>query len=196
VYEAVARGARARGVSFAAATVVGLDEWVGLEPGDPARCDSRLRRELIDRLDAPPAYRPIRVDGVAADAAAAAHDAEAARLDLVLLGLGQNGHVGFNEPGSTAGSGTRVVALAESSRLAAVERYGARRVPEAGITVGIDRLLDAGEIWLLVTGEHKRDVLRRALLEPETADCPATFLRRHPRLRVIADDPAGRGLSD
>jgi 6-phosphogluconolactonase/glucosamine-6-phosphate isomerase/deaminase len=190
VYEAVVAGARARGVSFARATVVGLDEWVGLAPGDPARCDTRLRRELIDRLDPPPVYRPIAIDGVAADTAAAAHDAEAARLDLVLLGLGQNGHVGFNEPGSSADSATRVVALAESSRLAAVERYGARRMPEAGITVGMDRLLEAGEIWLLVTGERKRDVLGRALHAPESADSPASFLRRHQRLHVIADEAA------
>lgn len=178
--------------SLADATVVLLDEYVGLPPADPARCDARLRRELLDLVSPPPrAFHPIRVDDLAPAVAAREHDAVAAQgLDLALLGLGMNGHIGLNEPGSTADSPTRVVPLAESSRAAARSRYGAGTDPAAGITLGMDRLLAAHDVWVLVTGAHKADVLARALLEPASAECPASYLRRHPRLRVIADEPA------
>ena len=181
-------------VSFAQATVVLLDEWADLPPGDPARCDVRLRRELLDRLAPPPRFVPIDVDGSDDDAAALAHDEAARDLDLAVLGLGANGHVGFNEPGSRPDDPTRLVRLARSSREAAMARYGAARMPTGGITIGLARLLEAREAWLLVTGAHKAGVLRRALREPEGPDCPASYLRRHPRLTVFADEAAAAAL--
>ena len=187
--ELVAREVRGE-VSFAQATVVLLDEWADLPPGDPARCDVRLRRELLDRLAPPPRFIAIDVDGSDDDEAAAAHDVAARDLDLALVGLGMNGHVGFNEPGSRPDDPTRLVRLARSSREAATARYGATTMPTGGITVGLARLLEAREAWLLVTGAHKAAVLRRALREPEGPDCPASYLRRHPRLTVFADEGA------
>ncbi len=192
VYAALATRLEAGEASLQRATVVLLDEWVGLDPDDPARCDGRLRRELLDRVrPRPAAFYTVRVDELPPGEAAARHDEVAAGgLSLTLLGLGANGHVGFNEPGSTADSPTRVVALEMGSREAAVERYGAGRIPEAGITLGIDRLLASDEIWLLVTGARKAEVLERALRGPMGPDVPASFLRSHPRLRVIADTAA------
>ncbi len=119
----------------------------------------------------------------------------AAGLDLVLLGLGMNGHVGLNEPGSEADSPTRVVEIADSSRSAATERYGAATAPTRGITLGMDRLLTADEVWLLVRGERKAAILARTLEGPEGPDVPATFLRRHPRFTVFADRSAAAGLA-
>jgi glucosamine-6-phosphate deaminase len=191
--ELVARDVRGE-VSFAQATVVLLDEWADLPPGDPARCDVRLRRELLDRLAPPPRFVPIDVDGSDDDAAARAHDEVARGLDLAVLGLGMNGHVGFNEPGCRPDDPTRLVRLARSSREAAVARYGAATMPTGGITIGMARLLEAREVWLLVTGERKASVLRRALRDPEGPDCPASYLRRHPRLTVFADEAAAARL--
>ncbi len=197
LYEALAARAAAGDVSFADATIVLLDEYLGLAPGDPARCDERLRRELVDRLDPPPrAYHAIDADGPDPDEAARRHDAVAAEgLDLVLLGLGANGHIGLNEPGSRPEDPTRVVRIAASSRSVAVERYGADPPPTGGITLGIGRLLEAAEIWLLVTGEAKAGILARALERPEGPDCPASYLRRHPNVRVAADTAAASRLS-
>ena len=121
--ELVAREVRGD-VSFAQATVVLLDEWADLPPGDPARCDVRLRRELLDRLAPPPRFVAIDVDGSDDQAAARAHDDAARDLDLAVVGLGMNGHVGFNEPGSRPDDATRLVRLARSSREAAMARYG------------------------------------------------------------------------
>lgn len=191
----VARAAAGE-VSFAGVTIVLLDEFLGLPPGDPARCDVRLSRELLDRLGTPPeAIHTIDADAPDPEAAARAHDAVAAEgLDLALLGLGMNGHIALNEPGSGPASPTRVVRIAASTRDAAVDRYGAGHAPAAGITLGMDRLLRAGEVWLLVTGARKAEVLARALEGPESVDCPASFLRRHPRLWVIADEAAAANL--
>jgi len=197
VYARLAALARAGEAPFGGATVVALDEYLDLPPGHPARCDVRLRRELLDLLPAPPsAFHRIEADDPDPEAAAARIDAVAADgLDLALLGLGANGHVGLNEPGSYADAPTRVVRTSESSRRAAAERYGADPAPSAGITLGVARLLEALEIWLLVTGERKAGILARALEAPEGPDCPATWLRRHPALRVIADDAAAARLT-
>ncbi|HYO43527.1 MAG TPA: glucosamine-6-phosphate deaminase [Candidatus Limnocylindrales bacterium] len=198
VYAELVAGEWRGEVSLRSATVVLLDEWVGLPAGDPARCDARLRDELIDQLVSPPAFVPIGVDsGPDFEAIAAEHDAVVAHgLDLAVLGLGMNGHVGFNEPGSRPDDGTRLVRLAASSREAATARYGASSAPTTGITVGLARLLEAGECWLLVTGSRKAAILKRALDEPEGPDCPASYLRRHPHLVVFADEPAAALLRE
>jgi glucosamine-6-phosphate deaminase len=196
VYAALATLVASGAASLTATEVLLLDEYLGLPPGHPARCDERLRRELLGRLPAPPAaFHAVQVDALPPGEAAAAHDAVAARgIDLALLGLGANGHVGLNEPGSRPDAPTRVVDLAPSSRRAAAERYGADPAPTAGITIGLDRLQAAGEIWLLVTGEPKAWILARVLEEPVGPDCPASLLRRHPALRVIADEAAAGEL--
>lgn len=174
--------------------IVLLDEYLGLPEGDPARGGDRLRRELVERLpEAPAAYHDIDLTADAAEAAGR-HDAVAAHgLDLTLVGLGANGHIGLNEPGSRPDSPTRVVELAPESRVSAAG-YGATEAPRRGITLGLGRLLASAELWLLVTGARKAGILARALEGPETADVPASFLRRHPALRVFADEEAAGSL--
>jgi glucosamine-6-phosphate deaminase len=176
---------------WSAATIVLLDEYLGLPPGDPARGGDRLRRELVDHVK-PARFVAIDADAADPEAAARAHDAVAAEgLDLTLLGLGLNGHIGLDEPGSPADCETRVVTLTPRSQEVAAG-YGAGATPQRGITLGIARLLESREIWLLVTGERKADILESALRGPEGPDVPASFLRRHPNLRVVADEPAAR----
>lgn len=179
---------------WAEATDILLDEYLGLAPDDPAACAPRLRRELVDRLR-PGRFVEIDTATRDAEAAASAHDAVAAEgIDLALVGLGLNGHVGFNEPGSTADSPTRVVELHPQSREAATG-YGAGDAPARGITLGLARLLEADELWLLVTGARKAEILRATIEGPETPDVPASYLRRHPRSRVLADESAAALLA-
>lgn len=187
LYAALAASAGADAGLWAQATVVLLDDYVGLAPDDPAAGGPRLRREIVDRVR-PAAFVEIDPSGDP-EVAVARHDAAARDLDLAIVGLGLNGHIGFNEPGSTAGSPTRVVDLHPRSREAAAG-YGTDAAPERGITIGLARLLEARELWLLVTGERKAEILRAALEGPETPDVPASYLRRHPNWRVMADDAA------
>ena len=182
--------------SLSEAHVILLDEYLGLPADDPALGGPRLRRELLDRVERPPAFTSIDSATIDPDGEAARlDDVAAAGVDIAVLGLGLNGHVGMNEPGSTAESRTRVVRLDPTTRDVATERYGASRPPSAGITLGIARLLEADEIWLLVSGARKASILARALADPEGPDCPATYLRRHPRLRVMADAEAAADLA-
>ena len=193
MYEALPGILRARSLSAAAATVVLLDEYVGLPAGHRARCDSMLRRGLLDHLDPGVArFITFEVDDLSPQAACTKVDAAvtaAGGLDLVVLGLGRNGHVGMNEPGSAPAATTRVVELAPSTRAAAIG-YGVDPPPTYGVTLGMEGILAAREIWLLATGAPKAEILARVLDEPSSADVPASLLRGHPGLRIIVDDEA------
>jgi len=174
-----------------AATVFILDEF-DLPPGNPARCDAMIQHDLLDLLT----HQPKAVHGM--DPAAQDPDAECRRfaslvadggLDLTLLGLGGNGHLGLNEPGTPADAPTRVTRLASSTTEAA-SRYGADAEPKWGMTLGMEAILDSNEVWLLVTGSHKADILDRTLNGPIGPDVPATYLREHPNATVFADRAA------
>jgi len=168
-----------------------LDEFGGLPANDPARCASMLRRDLPDlTFDVPD------VDSVDPQSAAEEYGMRVADggLDLAIVGLGRNGHVGMNEPGSRPDDPTRVVSLALETAQGAA-RYGASSPPTWGITVGIRELMTAGELWLLVTGAHKVDILSRMLTGPVGPDLPASFLNHHPNARVLADSSSAVGFS-
>ena len=195
VYALVPAALAELGADAGAATVVLLDEYVGLAPDDPARCDRMLRTQLIERLSPPPRFVPIPVDDRPPDEAAAELDAVASEgLDLVVLGLGRNGHVGMNEPGSAADAPTRAARIEAATLRTAVEDYGAIGRPTGGITLGLQRILEAREVWLLVSGAAKADILARVLGGPIGPEIPATLLRRHPALRVIVDEAAAAAL--
>lgn len=163
-----------------------LDEFGGLPGNDPARCAAMLRSAL-------PGYGFHAPDVDSDDPAAAASEyrvlIDEEGLDLALVGLGGNGHLGMNEPGSTRDSVTRVAELARSTSSGALA-YGATIRPNWGITIGIRELLEARELWLLVTGQHKRDILTRVMTSPLGPDLPATFVREHPNAIVVADTAA------
>ena len=164
LYRALA--ARGRG-AFGEARFVALDEYVGLPPGHPASFASTLTREVEAPLRLPNGRIAVP-DGRAADRAGAAAAFEAhldalGGVDVWIAGLGSNGHVAFNEPGSPPDGATRDVMLAEATRAANADAFGGRPVPTHAITVGLGTLRrHAREVALMVTGEAKRAVLARA----------------------------------
>jgi glucosamine-6-phosphate deaminase len=101
-------------------------------------------------------------------------------IDLQLLGIGANGHIGFNEPGSPSSSRTRLVDLAETTRLRA--GFGGDSAPRQAITAGIATILKAKKILVFAYGEDKADAIRKALHEPPHSDCPASYLQNHPNV--------------
>lgn len=177
---------------------VQLDEYRDLGEDDPRALWGWMERAFLAPLGLDPA-RALRLDGNAPDAVA-----ECARMDralaaagglgLAVLGLGPNGHLGFNEPPSGPDAPTRPVALtAESVRSNAVYWGGEERVPRRAVTLGMRPLLDARRILLVVTGAAKHGVLRRAVEEAPTPLLPASFLQDHPRAVAICDRAAWEG---
>jgi glucosamine-6-phosphate deaminase len=195
-----ARAARGE-IDVSRVAVFCLDEYVGVTIEDPNSLTRWLWNGLLDRIGIKPDQLhtlPVTADDLVA-AAAKFDETIAARggLDLAVLGLGPNGHIGYNEPGSSADSRTRVIALTRESRdQAAAYWEGAVQIPDQAMTIGVGTLLEAKQIVLLVTGDAKAAMLRQTLEEPMSADTPASWLRiAGPRLSVIADEAAARELS-
>ena len=169
-----------------------LDAYVGLEGADPRS----FTAEMGNRLTAPLGLDPARVhlpDGRAADPHAAAETyaaqlAAAGGIGLQLLGLGLNGHVGFNEPPCPADAACRCVALSPATRRQNAGAFGGdpEAVPERAITVGMREILAAERLLLVVTGAAKAEVLARALQEPPSPELPASWIQLHPRVLVAA----------
>lgn len=178
-----------------------LDEYVGATPDDPNSLIGWLQGAFIDGSGVRP-ENIVRVPAAAPDPDAAAIEYEQTLsamggLDLVVLGLGPNGHIAYNEPGSAADSRTRTLDLTPQS-IAQAEAYWKPGIatPHRAITMGVATLLEAKRILLIVTGSAKSDMLRRALEEPMTADVPASWLRlAGDRAEVIADAPAAGQLA-
>lgn len=177
-----------------------LDEYVGLGPEDPESFTATMARLLRTPLglDHACVHCP---DGLADDPVAEARRyrlslAAAGGLGLQLLGLGRNGHVGFNEPPCGPEAGTRLIDLTAATREQNAFAFAgqASAVPGQAITLGLAEILSARQLVLLVTGAAKAEILARALRQPPTADVPASWLQRHPDLLVLADPAAAAGL--
>ena len=192
LYAALARAEKEGQISFQRVTIFCLDEFGGLDPSDPGRCVQMLRRDLIDRIELPEKqFHQLDPDAADLNLICRAYDeAIGAGFDLCLLGLGPNGHLGMNEPGSLPESRTRRVDLAEET-IASSRRYLTHsQLPRWGVTVGLGAILKSREVWLLATGPAKAEIVRRTLREPVEAAIPSTFLRQHPHCSVFLDAPA------
>lgn len=173
-----------------------LDEYVGLGPEDAGSFAAEMRASLCQPLGVAP-ERVHLPDGRAADPAAEARRygsalRQAGGVGLQLLGLGLNGHVGFNEPPCGPDSRCRCVPLCASTRQANAATFGGEpsRVPERAITLGLAEILQAERILVVVTGAAKAPVLRRLLQGPPSAELPASWLHGHPSVRLLADAAA------
>ncbi len=192
VYAAVT----ARSLSWGKASVLLLDEFGGLPPGEPGSCQATLRRSLVDRVDLPPSsFRSI--DTAATDLAAECRDIDTwldAGLDLAVLGLGGNGHLGMNEPHSSTSARTRRVQLAPSTVESATRYFAQPFRPSWGVTVGLRDLFAAQTVWVLATGKHKAQTVRSCLVEGPDPSLPASLLQDHPGCTWWLDEPAASGL--
>lgn len=201
IYARLVEAYRAGRIRFAHASSFNIDEYVGLGSGDPASFHAYMEEALFAHIDLRESARHIP-DGLADDP-----DEEAARyealiagcggIDLQLLGLGRNGHIGFNEPGSPLDCRTRRVRLAASTRVDNARDFPAgTSVPEEALTMGIATLLSAREIVLATTGPAKARALAVALQGPVTEAVPASALQTHGRVQVVCDREAAMLLRE
>lgn len=200
VYEALVAGHRAGVADLGRLRTFNLDEYVGLAADDP-RSYHRFMRERFFAPIGLPAERTRLPNGVAADLAAEARAyeraiAEAGGIDLQLLGLGETGHIGFNEPLSALMSRTREKALTPTTRAQNAAMFGGDpvAVPTRALTMGVGTILEAREVVLVATGAAKAAMLARATEGPITARISATALQLHPNCKVIVDEAAASAL--
>lgn len=198
-YAELVRLHRAEGLSFAGVVAFHLDELEGLPPGDPRAFGAFLRAHLLDHIDLEPGnvhLLPGDAGSAGTAAACAAYEAEiraAGGIDLQVLGLGANGHVGFNEPGSPRGSRTRRVGLHPETR-APYDAVAGAGAPTHALTMGVATILAARKLRMLALGERKAAVVAELFRGAPRAELPATFLREHPDARLLADAAAAARL--
>ncbi len=202
LYEELVRLHREEGLSFQNVVSFNLDEYYPMPPDSLQSYVRFMHEYLFDHVD----IRPENVhipDGTVPEAEVANFGRRyeeqiraAGGIDLQILGIGRTGHIGFNEPGSGPASRTRLITLDHITRTdAASDFYGEENVPRRAITMGVGTILEAREIVLLAWGEGKAAVVKRLVEGEPTDSVPATYLQRHPAVRVVLDAAAGAELT-
>ncbi len=199
VYAELIRRHRDDGLSFAHLSAFLLDEYVGLDRSHPASYDRFIREHFTDHIDLP-AERVLGPDGGARDprAEATRYDeliASEGPVDIQLLGIGTNGHIGFNEPSSSLASPVRVKTLTDQTRQDNARFFASlEEVPRHVITQGLGTIGTARQAVLIATGEHKAAAVAAAVEGPLSAMCPASVLQLHPRAVIVVDEAAASRL--
>jgi len=200
VYDELVRRYAEEGLSFARAKAFNLDEYVGLPVGHPQRYLNVIAHDFTGRVDfAPGAVQG--PDGLADDLAAACTAYEdaiisAGGVDLQIMGIGADGHIAFNEPGSSLASRTRIKTLTEQTRADNARFFGGdiNKVPQHCLTQGLATVMQARHIVLVATGRAKADAVHQLVEGPVSAMWPGTILQHHPHVTVLVDNAAAGRL--
>ncbi len=200
VYDELVRRHVQEGLSFAGVRAFMLDEYVGLPVDHPQRYRNVIETEIASRVDfAPGAVQG--PDGNAEDlvAACAAYEESivgAGGVDLQILGIGTDGHIAFNEPGSSLASRTRIKTLTAQTREDNARFFGGdvERVPRHCLTQGLATIMSARHLVLLATGKGKAEAVHQLVEGPVSAMWPATIMQMHPHATVLVDDAAASRL--
>ena len=193
------RALAARGLDLSAVRGFALDEYVGLEPGHPESYRSVITREVVEPLGLTPSLVRVPADEGPLELAGANYERaidEAGGVDLQVLGIGRTGHIGFNEPGSSFASLTRVKTLTEQTRIDNARFFDSiDEVPTHCVTQGLGTIMRAKHLVLLAFGSAKAEVLAGAVEGPLTASLPGSLVQLHPRVTVIVDEAAAAHLA-
>ena len=202
VYQELIRMHKEEDLSFKNVITFNLDEYHPMEPDSIQSYVRFMREQLFDHIDIPVTNYHIpdgtltieKIPEFCRD-----YEAKIEKLggfDFYLLGIGRNGHIGFNEPGSVINSKTRLMTLDITTKIdAAIDFGGLEKVPKRAITLGIDKIMQAKRIVLLAWGEHKAQSVAKAVEGPITSDIPATYLQQHPNTLFILDETAASLLT-
>lgn len=202
VYDELIRLHKEEGISFRSVVSFNLDEYWPMQPDALQSYQRFMREHLFDHLDIPAEAIHIP-DGTLPKAEILAACGryeelirEAGGIDLQILGIGRTGHIGFNEPGSTVESRTRLITLDNVTRGdAASDFFGERNVPRQAITMGVGTILDARRVILLAFGEHKASIVRKSVEEPPCSHVSASALQQHPDAKFVLDGAAASRLT-
>jgi glucosamine-6-phosphate deaminase len=200
LYQKLVEYYRKGGMDFSRVVTFNLDEYFGLEDDHPQSFAHYMDTHLFQHVNIKP-ENIFHLDGRPADIEEQCHAYERAvrncgGIDIQILGVGQNGHIGFNEPGSSLASRTRLSSLTlETVKANAPDFPSQKDVPRFCLTMGIGTILEARTILLLASGKSKAGILAKVVEGPVTAFVPATALQLHPRVKFLIDEDAAAGLA-
>ncbi len=202
LYRELIRRHREDGLSFKSVISFNLDEYYGLTDDHPESYHRFMREQLFDHIDIEPANTHLpsgMVDRKEVFESCLAYEekiAAAGGIDIQILGIGRTGHIGFNEPGSSRDSRTRLIPLDSLTRRDAARDFlGEENVPRYAITMGVGTILEAKRIFLLAWGESKAEVLAKAVEGNPTDSLPASLLQGHADVRFMVDQAAASELT-
>lgn len=199
-YKELIRLHKQEGLDFSKVTTFNLDEYVGLSPAHDQSYRYFMNDNLFNHINVKKQNTHVP-DGMAKDipAACAAYERKIKRsggIDIQLLGIGGNGHIAFNEPGSSLGSRTRVKTLDEQTRQDNARFFKSlQEVPRYAVTMGIGTIMEARQLILLANKENKADAIAKTVEGPITAMVPATIVQLHPKATIITDKAAASKLT-
>jgi glucosamine-6-phosphate deaminase len=190
---------RRRGLDLSRVRGFALDEYLGLPPGHPESYRAVITREVVEPLGLDPDLVQVPgADGGAMETAGAWYEEairDAGGIDLQILGIGRTGHIGFNEPGSSLASRTRVKTLTDATRADNARFFtNPADVPRHCLTQGLGTILEARELVLLAFGETKAEAVAGAVEGPVSASLPASVIQLHPEVTVLLDEAAAGQL--
>ena len=199
LYQLLARMHREDGLDFSKATTFNLDEYVNLDPTHPASYHQFMEENFFSHVNV--RRESVHIpDGMVADVPAHCADYEkairkAGGIDLQILGLGSDGHLGFNEPGSSLASRTRIKTLTERTRSDNARFFtGAQEVPHHVITMGLGTIMESQMCLLLAFGKAKAEAVAASVEGPVTASVPGSLLQFHPQAKVLLDAESASSL--
>lgn len=190
IFAAMGKAVAAGQVSFRQAEIFALDEFGGLAADDEGLCANMLQRYLLKHIDlAPQNFH--RIDPDTKHVTTQYDRLIGEGFDLTLLGIGLNGHLGMNEPGSPIDGTTRRVELHPTTVASSAKYLTHKNLPTWGVAVGLKHLLGSKEVWLLANGAKKADIILRAAKGPVGPEVPASWVRNHPNAFLMVDAEAG-----
>ena len=200
VYEILVQMHKTDGLDFSGVTTFNLDEYVGIPADHPYSYHTFMETHLFGLINIPPGNCHIPQSTAVGHAEFCeryeAAIVDAGGIDIQVLGIGKDGHIGFNEPSSSLGSRTRIKTLARSTLEANAPHFGGtiNAVPKMAITMGVGTIMEARQCLLLASGESKAEAIANAVEGPITAEVPASVLQMHPQTAVIIDEAAASRL--
>jgi glucosamine-6-phosphate deaminase len=199
VYEELIKMHKKEGLDFSGVRTFNLDEYYGLSPEHPESYHTFMFKNFFEKVNVRRENVSIP-DGMAVDVDQFCRDYEkrirdGGGIDLQLLGIGRDGHIGFNEPGSSLASRTRLKTLTEETVRDNARFFGRQgQVPHFAITMGVGTILEARKLLMLASGENKAEAVRNAIEGPVSSQVTASALQLHPKVSVILDGPAANLL--
>ena len=200
LYEALVRMHKTEGLDFSDVTTFNLDEYVGIPSDHPYSYHTFMATHFFNAVNVPAENRHIPQSTVVGhEEFCERYEAaivNAGGIDIQVLGIGKDGHIGFNEPSSSLGSRTRIKTLARSTLEANAPHFGGTvdAVPKMAITMGVGTIMEAKRCLLLASGDSKAEAIANAVEGPITAEVPASVLQMHPHTVVVLDAAAGSQL--